>query len=437
MGSPAIDSDRVRFIYLTGADGSGKSTQARLLTADLARRGVRWRHAWLRYPFFFSVPLLAYARWRGYSWHEACGGVLHGYWTFGRSRLLRALLPWTLLVDAALAALHRIYLPLWLGCVVVCERFVLDMLVDLAVAFDEPDLYARLPGRLYPLLIPCRSAVLCLDLDVPAIRARRPELQFDRCLPVRVEAFRRLAPACDVPTVSTAPPVEQVQAQVERLAGASSSVEPAGYAHVRLPLLRTLASNPVLALAAHWTLQSLLYMDRTERCCKLALDLALVVLVRLLLGGALPAAVAWVAALVVAHTVNFVLNAHLWGVLKHYGLVCHTWEAYARYVDGFFGRAEREPAIDSLWICGSLSRDAWSPASDLDVRLLRRPGMANGVRACWFLLRERTRALWCRFPLDAYTIDSKEGLSARGVSPVDRAAGLDSWRSAAAEGKAT
>jgi len=392
---------------------------------------------WLRYPFFFSVPLLAYARWRGYSWHEACGGVRHGYWAFGQSYLLRALLPWTLLVDAVLAALRRIYLPLWLGCVVVCERFVLDMLVDLAVAFDERDLYAGLPGRFYRRLIPRRSTVVCLDLDVPAIRARRPDLQFDRCLPVRVEAFRRLASACDVPTISTAPPVEQVQAQIERLAGAFSSVEPAGYAHVRSPLLRTLASSPLLALAAHWALQSLLYMDRTERCMKLALDLALAVLFRLLLGGTLPAAAAWMVALVIAHTVNLLLNAHLWGVLKHYGLVRHTWETYTRYVDAFLGRAEREPAIDSLWICGSLSRDAWSPASDLDVRLLRCPGMANGVRACWFLLRERTRALWCRFPLDAYVVDSREGLSARGVSPADRVAGFDSWHGTAAEGKAT
>jgi len=392
---------------------------------------------WLRYPFFFSVPLLAYARWRGYSWHEACGGVRHGYWAFGQSYLLRALLPWTLLVDAVLAALRRIYLPLWLGCVVVCERFVLDMLVDLAVAFDERDLYAGLPGRFYRRLIPRRSTVVCLDLDVPAIRARRPDLQFDRCLPVRVEAFRRLASACDVPTISTAPPVEQVQAQIERLAGAFSSVEPAGYAHVRSPLLRTLVSSPLLALAAHWALQSLLYMDRTERCMKLALDLALAVLFRLLLGGTLPAAAAWMVALVIAHTVNLLLNAHLWGVLKHYGLVRHTWETYTRYVDAFLGRAEREPAIDSLWICGSLSRDAWSPASDLDVRLLRCPGMANGVRACWFLLRERTRALWCRFPLDAYVVDSREGLSARGVSPADRVAGFDSWHGTAAEGKAT
>jgi hypothetical protein len=406
------------------------------LTADLARRGIGWRHVWLRYPFFVSVPLLAYARWRGYSWHEARGAARHGYWSFSGSRLLRALLPWTLLIDAALAALCRIYLPLWLGHVVVCERFVLDVLVDLAVAFDEPDLYARLPGRLYLHLIPRRSAVVCLDLDVPTTRARRPDLGWDRCLPARVAAFRRLAAACGVPAVSTVAPVERVHAEIQHLVHAPAVAGPAGYARLRSPLLRHLASSPLLALAAHWMLQSLLYMDRTERCAKLALELALALLARLLLGGALPGAAAWAVALVAAHTANFFLNAHLWGVMKHYGLARHTWEAYARYVDGFTARARREPAIDSLWICGSLSHDAWSPASDLDVRLLRRPGVGNGARACWFLLRERTRALWCRFPLDAYVVDSRSGLLARGISATDRPVDHASWSDAVSESEA-
>jgi hypothetical protein len=426
MGIPAIGSDGARFVYLTGADGTGKSTHARLLIAHLARLGVRCHHVWLRYPFFLSAPLLAYARWRGYSWYETREGVRHGYWAFARSRLLRALLPWTLLIDAALAALRRVYLPLWLGYVVVCERFVLDMLVDLAVALEEPGLYARLPGCLYRRLIPHGSAVICLDLDASTIRARRPDLRFDRSLTAHIEAARRLALAHEIPLVSTVAFVEQVEAQIERLLGVFPGAGATGYAHLRLPLLRRLARSPLLTLAAHWAVQGLLYMDCTERRCKLALDLALALLVRFALDRALPPGLAWGVALVIAHTANMLLNGHLWGALKHYALVHHSWDAHARYVDGFVARAWREPAIDSLWICGSLSRDpwsrdAWSPASDLDVRLLRRAGLANGVRACWFLLRERTRALCWRFPLDAYVVDSREGLLARGIEPDDLA----------------
>jgi len=209
-----------------------------------------------------------------------------------------------------------------------------------------------------------------------------------------------------------------------------------GYAKLRSPLLRRLARSPLLALAAHWALQSLLYMDRTERYTKLGLDLALALLVRLLVGRWLPPLAAWAAALTVAHTVNLLLNGHLWGVLKHFGLVRHTYDAFAGYVEGFLARAAREPGIDSVWICGSLSREAWSPASDLDVRLLRRAGVANGARACWFLLRERSRALCARFPLDAYVVDSRQGLLERGISARDQAVGHLSRHDAGHEGTA-
>jgi thymidylate kinase len=181
------------FIYLCGCDGTGKSTQAKKLLAHLQNIGLKPHHLWLRFSFFFSLPLLVYARWHGLSWFEEINGLKYGYWDFGRSRLLQLFLPWTLFFDAALAAVVKIYLPLGLGQTVVCERFVLDMLADLMVAFNDPNLHRRLPGRLYPYLLPRQAAMVMLDLDAATIRARRPDLQADRRLEARLEAFRRLA----------------------------------------------------------------------------------------------------------------------------------------------------------------------------------------------------------------------------------------------------
>jgi hypothetical protein len=199
-----------RFFYITGCDGTGKTTQADLLYGHLQTLGLRPRRVWLRFPFLFSIPLLAYARWRGLSWHETVDGARHGYWDFRGSRLLKTLLPWTLLVDAALAALIRVYPPLWRGGTLVCERFVLDMLVDLAVAFDDAELPCRWPGRLYPSLLPNRSATVVLNLDAQTIRERRADLQSDHLLETRLKLFRRLAAELALPVVSSAAAIIEV-----------------------------------------------------------------------------------------------------------------------------------------------------------------------------------------------------------------------------------
>jgi hypothetical protein len=208
---------RPRFIHVTGADGTGKSTQARLLIDHLRSRGIQCRHLWLRFPFFFSLPLLLYARWRGYSWYEVDGGVRHGYWDFRNSWGLRVFLPWVLFVDAALAALRRVYIPLWLGSTLVCERFVWDMLVDLAVAFDDGDIHSRLPGRLYMHLLPRDTVVILLDLDAGTIRGRRADLQADRRLEARLQAFRSMAFIYSIPVLSSRISIEEVNQSIEKM----------------------------------------------------------------------------------------------------------------------------------------------------------------------------------------------------------------------------
>ncbi|MCL4294102.1 MAG: thymidylate kinase-like protein [Anaerolineae bacterium] len=206
-----------RFIYLCGCDGVGKSTQAKQLLTRLTVLGVQSRPLWLRFPFCLSLPLFAYARWQGYSWREESDGVRHGYWDFRRSWLLRTLLPWVLLVDAALAALGQVYLPLWLGQTIVCERFVLDLLVDLVVGFVDPDLPRRWPGRLYPHLLPLKAAIVMLDLEADTIRARRADLQTDWRLEARLEAFRLMAQDQGLAVLSSQSSVLEVSQRIWKM----------------------------------------------------------------------------------------------------------------------------------------------------------------------------------------------------------------------------
>jgi hypothetical protein len=197
------EDKRPRLVYITGTDGTGKSTQAELLAKHLGSGGLRCRRLWLRFPFFFSIPLLAYARWRGYSWHEVNVGVNHGYWDFSHSWLMRNLFPWMLFLDASLAAIGKIYLPIFFGETIICERFVLDMLVDLSIALQDRSLSDHLPGKLFLDLIPGDAKIAVLDLDKDTICSRRPNLIFDHALTSRLESYRFLASHLKLPLIDS------------------------------------------------------------------------------------------------------------------------------------------------------------------------------------------------------------------------------------------
>lgn len=219
MGAVPIVKNRnlPRFFYITGCDGTGKSTQANLLVEALRARGIQPIHLWLRFPFFFSAPFLLYARWRKYSWSEEQQGVKHGYWHFQTSWLMRAIFPWVYLLDAAFASLWKVYLPLPFGRTIVCERFAIDMLADLEMGLGDPDFHRRAPGRFFYRLVPASARVVLLDLDEETAKSRRPDLLTDHLLGRRLQTFRDLAADYGLQVENSQRPVDDIQAHILHL----------------------------------------------------------------------------------------------------------------------------------------------------------------------------------------------------------------------------
>jgi hypothetical protein len=210
-------ADRNGFFYITGCDGIGKTTQARLLVDYLRRQGQRVRHVWLRFPFFLSAPFLVYARLRKLSWQEQHEGKRYGYWDFSRSWLMKRIFPWILLVDAILAASWNVYIPRLFGWYVVCERFVLDMLADLSIGSHEPGFTSGALGNMFFHLIPPVSRVIVLDLDKETILSRRPDLAYDHTLDEKLIFYRSIAEIRNIPLIKTNAPVETVNEQIKGL----------------------------------------------------------------------------------------------------------------------------------------------------------------------------------------------------------------------------
>lgn len=160
-------------------------------------------------------------------------------------------------------------------------------------------------------------------------------------------------------------------------------------------------------LASHWLIQGMAYMDSTERMFKLALDAVLVLaLTPLLLMVGLPAVAAAAVAFVLAHSLNFLFNGHLRGALKWHGIGGVSRARVEAELVQIARRLTSTPAIKEAFVFGSLSRGELHDGSDLDIRVIREPGLRAGLAACTAVLLERTRSLTSGVPLDIYVWDS-------------------------------
>lgn len=180
-----------RLIYLAGNDGTGKTTQAELLLADFAAAGIPAHYVWLRFPQYMSLPVLALSRLLRITRYRTVSGNRTGRWEFHRAPWLAHLLLWGQVVDAWIARAHRIRPALSRSEAVVLDRFVYDIVVDIAAAARDPRLLRSRPARLlYRLVRP--DDVALLDAPAATIRERRPDLAIDQDLELRADLYRAL-----------------------------------------------------------------------------------------------------------------------------------------------------------------------------------------------------------------------------------------------------
>ena len=119
----------------------------------------------------------------------------------------------------------------------------------------------------------------------------------------------------------------------------------------------------------------------------------------------MPIEISILTGILVVHTVNFLLNGHFWVLLKHFDIGRNSSEEFDRVLQQLTRATRNEPSIQEAYVYGSGVRGVWSEHSDLDIRVIRRRGMFSALRSCWFVAKERSRALARKIPLDLYVLD--------------------------------
>jgi len=165
-------------------------------------------------------------------------------------------------------------------------------------------------------------------------------------------------------------------------------------------------------LARNWLHQALTYMDRGELTLRLVTELGEVVILWALMAWLfeMPVDRQWILLGVsglAVHTFNWITNANFWALLLFAlpGMRNRGDAATCAYLNRMADRLHAHSSIAGLALFGSVARNVWHERSDIDARIIRRPGFGNLVAAFLLTMRERWLAVVNRQPLDLFLAD--------------------------------
>ena len=169
----------------------------------------------------------------------------------------------------------------------------------------------------------------------------------------------------------------------------------------------------LIVLFRNWAHQGFFYLDKTERFYRIVWELIpLVVALFLLSLTSVPMFLQVLLSFLIAHTLNWMFNDNLWTCIQFTlpNLLNPGNDKTIDYLMKMQNRMNKRASVGACMIYGSMSRGVWKEKSDLDVRILRMPGIKNGFlgyMACW---TERLIAVFSKQPLDIYMADGLEFL---------------------------
>lgn len=166
----------------------------------------------------------------------------------------------------------------------------------------------------------------------------------------------------------------------------------------------------LINIPRNWAHQALRYMDSGELLVRIFVESLEFLFVWLLLRGLFADGNLMLTvsmAFFIVHSWNWVTNGLFWSVIifTFPGLRNPGADITIEYLNSMRERLVDTTCISGIAIYGSVTRGAWHDRSDIDIRLLRRPGINSLLCATWITMQERFRAFIDRQPMDLFLAD--------------------------------
>lgn len=175
-------------------------------------------------------------------------------------------------------------------------------------------------------------------------------------------------------------------------------------------ILGRLLKTRLAVIASNWVFQGMRYMNIYEISLKLLIDVLFAYVLFNLLNNYLDIVWSFIASVLIAHTLNWIFNGHIFVLMRYVAPVPKTAQQFEDFIQQMKTRALKWSSIDGIAIYGSYCRGTLHKYSDLDVRVITRPGVINPIYGAIFCLYLRLLAFFDVFPLDIYACDKMEFL---------------------------
>ena len=177
-----------------GIDGSGKTSLCNFLKDHYEKKGYKTTLVWLRFNHLFSKPILFIGRILKLTKYEYVNKTRVGYHHFYRNKVLAHFFVVFQLFDTFLAYLRFIFFNLnKKNMVLIIDRYVYDILIDLIIDTRILNLQENLYGKLFIKLIPFKSKNILLHRNQELLFRARPENKYDKNFNRKFELYKKLS----------------------------------------------------------------------------------------------------------------------------------------------------------------------------------------------------------------------------------------------------